>query len=347
VPAWADDPAPNPVRVAQASNATVGLAAGEAGSTDARVAAEIAIVLNDADRLRILPVQDSGSIQTIADLLYQKGVDLAIVHADALAQTMQRGVIPKEGSVQYVAKLFQEEIHLLARSDIASLSALNGEKVAIGRPGSGTELTGLALFDALNITPSLQHDSEPVALERLRHGDVAAMLVVGGKPVPLLQTLPPGSGLHFLPIPLSERLVDSYLPTKLDYQQYPNLVGTEHAIDTVAIEAVLVTVAAAPDTARARRVNRFVDILFDRFAQFGQAGFHPKWSEVNLFAQFPGWTRYPEAQALQTRQVGMKENDLRSAFNVYLTQTNQSVAGLNAERQQALFQDFLRWRDKR
>ncbi len=337
---------PDPAGIAQASNATIGLLAGEVGSTDARIAADIATVLDDGEKLRILPMQGNGSIQNIADLIYLKGVDVAIVHGDALTETMQANAIPKEGSVQYIAKLFEEEVHILARSNVTSLNDLNGLPVSAGRSGSGTELTADTLFAALHLQPAWQHETATRALDRLRRGEIAAMVVVGGKPVPLLQTVPPGSGLHFLPIPLNAQLLDLYLPTKLESQQYPNIVGTDRPIDTVAIGSVLITLATPSDSLRAKRVNRFVDALFDRFGQFGEPGFHPKWAEVNLFAQLPGWTRYPEAQTLLSKQDQNREASLRSSFDTYLNQTSQSVSGLDANGRQALFQDFLRWRDK-
>jgi hypothetical protein len=120
-----------------------------------------------------------------------------------------------------------------------------------------------------------------------------------------------------------------------------------HSIDTVAVGAVLITLATPADSLRARRINRFVDTLFDRFDQFSEPGFHTKWSEVSLFAQVPGWTRFPEAQALVNKQDQNRETNLRSAFGTYLSQTGQAIEGLDPARQQALFQDFLRWRDKR
>ena len=337
---------PDPAAIAQSYNATIGLIGGTSGSTDAQIAADIATVVDDAGKLRVLPMQGNGSIQNIADLIYLKGVDVAIVHADALAQTMQRNAIPKEGSVQYIAKLFEEEVHVLAAKNITSLDSLNGQPVNAGPSGSGTELTASNVFSALHIQPSFQNDTDVRALERLRHGEIAAMVVIGGTPVPLLQTLPPGTGLHFLPVPLNAQLVDLYLPTKLAYQQYPSLVGMDQAIDTVAVGSVLVTLATPSDSLRAKRVNRFVDTLFSRFGKFSDPGFHPKWSVVNLFAQFPGWTRYPEAQTLLAKQDQNREANLRNAFDAYLTQTGQTITDLSNERQQALFRDFLRWRER-
>jgi uncharacterized protein len=335
----------DPARIAQAPNATVGLLAGISESTDARIAADIAIVLDDADRLRILPMQGTGSIQGIADLFYLKGIDVAIVHADALTQAMQRNAISKE-SVQYIAKLFQEEIHVLARPTIANFGDLSGKPVSIGRVGSDAALTSGILLDALHIDADIEYNSDLQALDRLRRGEIAAMVVVGGKPVPLLQTISPGTGLHFLPVPLNAQLLETYLPSKLESQQYPSLVAMDHPVDTIAVGAVLITLATPSDTLRARRVNRFVDALFDRFDQFHQPGFHPKWSEVNLSTQLPGLARYPQVQVQLRNQDQARENRLRSDFDTFLRQTGQSSSGLVAERRQALFQDFLRWRDK-
>jgi TRAP transporter TAXI family solute receptor len=338
-------PVSDAVRIATAQNSTIGLIAGGPGSTDARVAADIAEVLDDADRLRVLPILGQGSVQNIADLIFLKGVDVAIVHTDVLEQTMQRGTIPRESSVQYIAKLFQEEIHILARRDIASLNDLNGKIVSIGAIGSGTELTASALLDTAHITPNIMHDTQSVALARLRRGEIAAMFVIGGKPVPMLQGIEPGTGLHFLPIPLNAQLVDTYLPTNLDHQHYPNLVPAGPPIDTVAVGSVLITLATPPDSARAKRVNHFVDALFERFDEFRQPGFHPKWQEVNLAAQIQGWSRYPEVQSLLRKdQTG--DADLRTSFDSYLDQSGQKTSGMTNERRETLFRDFLRWREQ-
>ena len=343
--ACAQPGASDAVRIAQGQNTTIGLIAGGAGSTDARIAADIAQVVDDGDKLRILPMLGKGSVQNLADLIYLKGIDVAIVHSDVLTQTMQRGAIPKENSVQYITKLFQEEVHILAGRTINSVNDLNGKTVAIGGPESGTDLTAAALLDLLHVTPKITRDAPATALERLRRGDIAAMFIIGGKPVPLLQQIEPGSGLHFLPIPLNAQLVDTYLPTGLDHQHYPNLIPAGPAVDTVAVSSVMVTLATSADTLRAKRVNRFVDTFFERFEQFRQPGFHPKWQEVNLSVQLPGWARYPQAQLLLKKEQPGDAN-LRTAFSAYLSQSGQSASGLNDERREALFRDFLRWRDQ-
>ncbi|HEX2943952.1 MAG TPA: TAXI family TRAP transporter solute-binding subunit, partial [Rhodopila sp.] len=174
----------DPVRIAQAHNATVGVIAGSAGSTDTQIVAEMADVLDDGTLLRVLPMIGQGSLQDIADLVFLKGVDIAVVHADALAQAIRTGSVPRIESVEYITKLFQEEVHILAQRRITTLEELNGQPVEIGPPNSGTAFTAKALLDALHIRPTVRHDSPSVALDRLRLGQAAAMVVVGGKPVP-------------------------------------------------------------------------------------------------------------------------------------------------------------------
>jgi TRAP transporter TAXI family solute receptor len=344
-PAMAEQSAPvsDAVRVATGVNITIGLIGGGSGSTDARIAADVSQALDDGEKLRILPMLGRGSAQNLADLIYLKGVDVAIVHTDALTQTMQSGAIPRESTVQYIAKLFPEEVHILARKEIMTLKDLGGKPVAIGPAGSGTEITAATLLDMSHVTPHLVRESETAALDHLRHGDIAAMFVVGGKPVPLLQEVPAGSDLHFLPIPLNAQLAVNYLPTTLEHQHYPNLMPTGPAVETVAVESALVTLSTPSDTARAKRVNRFVDALFERFEQFRRPGYHPKWREVNLSAQLQGWARYPEAAGM-LRNPG--DNSLRTSFDAYLNQSGQTASGMDNERRESLFRDFLHWREQ-
>jgi hypothetical protein len=41
-------------------------------------------VLDDGNKLRVLPIVERGSVQSVADILFLQGVDLGIVRADTL-----------------------------------------------------------------------------------------------------------------------------------------------------------------------------------------------------------------------------------------------------------------------
>src|SRR5262245_20032045 len=64
------------------NNWTVGIAGGLIDGTYMRFADEMAKVLDDGDNLRILPIVSYGAASNLEDLLYLRGVDLAITQSD-------------------------------------------------------------------------------------------------------------------------------------------------------------------------------------------------------------------------------------------------------------------------
>ena len=70
-------------RVQAANNDTVSVISGGIGGTYIRIAADLQAELDDIDNLRILPIVGKGSIKNIEDLLYLRGVDIAIVQCGA------------------------------------------------------------------------------------------------------------------------------------------------------------------------------------------------------------------------------------------------------------------------
>ena len=63
---------------------TVGLAGGQLEGAPIRFATEIARVVDDGDNLHVLPIVTRGPAENIEDLLYLRGVDVAIINTDAL-----------------------------------------------------------------------------------------------------------------------------------------------------------------------------------------------------------------------------------------------------------------------
>src|SRR5262249_52201807 len=65
---------------------TVGLAAGRIEGAPLRFAAEMARVVDDGANMLVLPIVTRGPTENLNSLLYLKGVDLAIINADALEE---------------------------------------------------------------------------------------------------------------------------------------------------------------------------------------------------------------------------------------------------------------------
>src|SRR5262249_17528597 len=126
--------------------------------------------------------------------------------------------------LELVKRLAPQEVHVLARTEIGSLSELAGKKVSVGPQGSSSAATATALFKALGITVEPQHLDASTAIERLKQGTIDAAVIVGGKPYLLVSAVPTNSGIHLLPIPFSASLEAAYLPTRIEQHDYPNLI---------------------------------------------------------------------------------------------------------------------------
>ncbi|WP_270936847.1 TAXI family TRAP transporter solute-binding subunit [Falsiroseomonas oryzae] len=285
-------------RVAQANAGTVGIIAGGVDGTYIRIAADLASVLDDGDALRVIAMIGKGSLQNIADIILLRGVDIGIVQSDALAFARRRNLVPGVASmVQYIAKLYDEEIHVLAREGIASVADLRGQVVNVDVEGSGTAMTASLVFEALGVSVRFANDRQDVALTRLQRGEIAAMVFVAGKPARLFSGVPAGGGLRFLPIPATPALLETYLPASLVAADYPTLIPEGGSVDTIAVGAVMAVYAWAPGAERHRKVARFVEALYARFDEFLRPPRHPKWREVNLTAAVPGWVRFDHTGA--------------------------------------------------
>lgn len=280
----------------QANKGAVGIIAGGVTGTYIRIAADMAAVL-DSDNLRVLAIVGKGSAQNIDDLLYLKGVDMAIVQSDVLEYLKRQGIYKNiDKRINYIAKLYNEEFHLLANSEIKNLNDLAGRKVNFDVQGSGTAITASIIFDTLKISVEPVYDDQATALEKLKNGEIAALAYVAGKPAQLFEKITADDKLHFLLIDHAPALLETYLPTHINSQDYPLIIQPNDDIKTVAVGAVLAVYNWKKGHERHQKVTNFANHFLDRFGDFLQPARHPKWREVSLSATIPGWTRLPSAQ---------------------------------------------------
>jgi uncharacterized protein len=327
---------------------TVGLMSGGVDGTYVRIAADLAAVLDDRKSLRVMPILGKGSLQNIADVLYLRGVDVGIVQSDVLAYAQRQRLFPTlERRIRYITKLYNEEFHLLAHADIKDIHDLAGKPVNFDVPGSGTEMTASLVLDRLGIPVEQTSFDQALALDKLRRGEIEALAYVAGKPTRLFRDLRPEDGLHFLSVPLTPELLDTYLPSQLTAEDYPAVTGDP--VETVAVGAVMAVYNWEPGSDRYRKVERFTDALFSRFEEFQKPPRHAKWKEVNLAAKVPGWTRFDAAESWLRRADAMaaNQND-RQSFRTFLEQTaTASGGGIDEAQVDALFNRFLEWQAAR
>ena len=282
---------------------TVSLMTGSFGSTYAQVGADLASVLDNGTALRILPVMGRGSVQAVSDILLLRGVDAGIVRKDTLSY-LDRKDFAKDIRNQfvYVAKMFNEEMHVLAPRTITSMRDLDGKTVVVDLPDSSTFVTAINVFDRLGIRPHLIYQEPRLAVDMLRKGEVDAIVAIEGKPLQWLNQIN-DRNLHLVPVEYAKPLQEEYLPSKLVSADYPDLVAEGGYVETIAAEAVLASYNWAPNSDRYRRLALLVDTMFDKVAQLQRPPFHPKWKEMAPRATVSGWTRFKAAQEWLDRNM--------------------------------------------
>ena len=320
---------------------TVGVAGGLLSGTYMTFADELAQVLDDGDNLRVLPIVTYGAASNLDDLLYLRGVDVAVTQSDVFEYfRTQRRTPNLENRIHYIIRLPVSEMHVLARTDINSIEDLRGKKVSFGPAGSASSLTGTIVFQRLGVQVEQVLVDNPTALQKLKSGEIAALVRVIGKPIDFFAKIPPNSGLHFVPIPFSKTFADYYTVGELTKAAYPTLVTEGDRVDTIAVPAVLAAFNWARNTDRYQRVQKFTEALFTHWDKFQQPPRHPKWRDVNLAATVPGWTRFSAADEM-LRRVSAQASS--GEFNAFLKTTGSAAANLNPEQREALFRQFIEW----
>ena len=327
----------------QALNAnTVTLISGTIGGTYVQFGADLASVLDDGNKLRVLPIVGRGSVQSVADILFLQGVDLGIVRADTLDYLERKGFAKDiKKQFTYVTKLYNEEVHVIASKSIHNLRDLEGKTVSVDLPNGGTFVTALTMFERLGLKPNVVYIEQRIALEKMKAGEIDAVIVAGGKPYKSVSTFK-DDRFHLVTVDYAKPLQSDYLPATLSAKDYPNLIAEGEKVDTIAVPAVLAAYNWAPNTDRYRKLALFVDAFFTKFPTFQNPPFHPKWKEVSLSAPLADWNRFPAAQ--QWLDKNGIQPIARNRFDEFLRQ-NPAAAKLPAADadKEALFKQFQAW----
>jgi TRAP-type uncharacterized transport system substrate-binding protein len=324
---------------------TMAIIAGRPGETYIEIAHDLAVVLND-DHLRVLPIAGLGGAQNIRDVLYLRGVDAGITSTHMLRYFASTGELSAalDRRLAYITKLFVEEMHVVAGPGIAGLDDLNGKKVNFSDVGSSTQITARDVFGLLSIQVEEVNINQADAIAKVKSREIAATVLFSGKPVSLFAHIPDGDNLHLLSVPFTPTLENTYSPGSLEAEAYPNLIAQGHSVQTVAVDAVLITNNWPRNSERYRRIATFVDAFFLRLPDFRTAPRHPKWLEVNLAADLPGWDRFPAAQEWLERSKEAGSAPLQAQFEQFLAQTRRPDApALSEVEKQRLFREFLGW----
>jgi uncharacterized protein len=330
---------------------TVTVISGNPNGAYIYMAYDMSAVLDDGDKLRILPVIGKGGGQNTKDILYLRGVDMGITQSNILRYYNKTGEVGSniQNRLRYITRLHNEEMHLLVAPDINSIEDLRGKKVNFSDVGSGTQVSSQLIFDALKIKVQEVNMGQADGFEALKKGEIAATILIAGKPTGSFAKLNASpSDYKLIPVAYPAALQEDYLPATLTHEDYPNLIAEGETIDTIAVGAVLAVFNWAPNTERYRRVAKFTEALFKNFDKFLEKPRHPKWKEVNLAAELPGWERFGAAQELlaaNSREQAASQDRLKQDFARFLTSSApaETASAMTEQRREDLFKKFLEW----
>src|ERR1700761_620453 len=176
------------------------------------VASDLASVLNDHDRLRVVPLVGIGGPQNLRDVRYLKGVDIGLTQVSIMdgMRRSNQALGKDDDKIVYIARLFNEEVHLIAGPDIPSIEQLAGRKVNIDDVRSGTNYTMRDIFKRLGMKVEEVNVSQTEAMKMLNSGEIAATAYIAGKSARLISNLRFDKGVHFLPVPYSKDIATEY-----------------------------------------------------------------------------------------------------------------------------------------
>jgi TRAP-type uncharacterized transport system substrate-binding protein len=351
----------------QANDISVNIVVSGLSCTCARFAEDIRNVVNDLrpDGIRVLPVLGVGGLQNLNDVLFLKGIDMGVVDEDNLQLLKKRN--PQlyaniEQRVQYITKLYNSEFHVLARNDIKSYEDLRGRKVNFNLKDSQTEVTAEIVFQMLNIEVERSNYDNDDAIKRLRNAEISAMIILTGAPQAALTRLTSEDGVHLLPLDEQslpghnvEGVLDHYLPITLTHDEYPALIPQGTSVPTIGNRALLVTYAWPEKSPRYKRLVKFVQEFFGKIDQFQEGARsgarHPKWSEISLETEIPGWTRFKPAAdwiaedqkvAIARSNRNPQSGNVKTLFEQFISQYAAPMGqkAFSDNERQALFDKF-------
>lgn len=325
---------------------TVSVITAPIGGPMSVMGSDMASVLDDGEKLRVLPILGKGSVQNLIDILRLKNIDMGFVTSDALEFAKTEYNIPDVSKrVRYIARLFHNDIHIVARKEIRSLQDLQGKRIfaerSIGYPAARI------IFRRMGIEADFDTQTDPDGgLQKLLNGERDAWIASVSKGAPVIKNIKNEAGkFHLLELPYSKPLQDIYLPSSFSSEEYPNLVPKDSKVYALAVPTVLMVYNWPAESERYRRVARFVDALFSNIGRLQQPPRHPKWKDTVISVNVAGLERFKPAQDWLDKAQAAAPPPSFATTGEEFRRFLQQKEGRETSSQEAakVYNDFLKW----
>lgn len=218
--ACARETVPEPVRLR--------LATGPAGAVYREIGAAFADVWNAAwDQEVVELVLTDASVDNL-ELLLAGDVDLGLVNVDVVADHRHE--------MAALLRVFDSVLHIVVPEDspISSVAGLDGRRVSLGLPGSGTRFIADRLLTALDVEVDAFSLSQTDGARELSEGTLDAFVSLAAMPTPAISWLltRPGKAFRFLDlsgetVELQRRHPGEYVAVTISAAVYPGVMSAE------------------------------------------------------------------------------------------------------------------------
>jgi TRAP-type uncharacterized transport system substrate-binding protein len=318
--------------------------AGRDESPDNRLVLDFATAL-ERNRLRL--GRSQGPEKDLLTLLHNPGIDVALIPTDAIESLPRQVRAGVHEHLRYLFRVPSQRLHILARRDITTIYDLNGRKIDIGQPGSGSSLTAHLIFNKLGIKPEFTSSDRITAFQHLRSNQIQAMVLLDSDTSKDVLAFASDGDFHLVPISFEalasplEELIVHYAPSQFSGEEYPNLVQPGQQVETIAVTRVLALRNWPEGSAHYERLADLSEALstywFDEIQK-------PAGNGIGLAEQALGWKRFRPTEILLARRAQQAEE--RRAFEEF-TGAQGVCPLLDAAARERLFDAFLAWRRTR
>lgn len=222
--------------------------------------------------------ESSGSVFNINALMarsFQFGLAQMDRQAEAYLGLGYWDGMPQE-RLRFVASLYPEVVAILAldSSGFTRVSDLEGKRIGIGPPGSGTHGDAIAILDVAGVQEYDANESSPKeAIRLLQTGDLDAIFFTGGESGPLLKAAAAAKPPMRL-LSISNR--DGLLRQELGMEAADlEGLGDEGPVETVRVRTALLSSVDVPDS----QVYAVTQILFEGLDSIREG--HPQFADLD------------------------------------------------------------------
>jgi TRAP-type uncharacterized transport system substrate-binding protein len=337
--------------VAVANAGTIGVMSEGSSDHYIRMIADLTSVFEGTPNLRIVGIIGKGTEQNLRDLRFLRGVDVSVMHSDALdiAKRLGEGEVSK--TVSYIARLQNEEMHIIARNGITDVRQLAGKKVNVSLAGSGVAASSGNVFSHLGIDVQLMNFPERQAEDKLKSGEIDAAVFWDPIPDTTVRNFKNDGQFHLLAVPYEESLQSVYYPASVPADTYPGMVSPGQKLETISLNAIVAAYNWPQGSERYQRVARFTEALLSKFRDLRQQGRDPIWQSIDPVGVAQGWQRFPAAQqwidaniTRATAAAAANPDPSVAEFQTFLKENPNRTGVPNPDAAAKLFEEFINWR---